>query len=155
MFNVKEKEYFVKIVCVTLNKTGKQGIICGVGKIPNLPSNILAINAIPHTWLFSKCAAVCHYGGASTSAAGFAAGIPSIIVPFSNDQFTWAHRSYDLGVGSYPIYKKELSSDKLAQAITYALSENVIERSKELGNSISGEDGAKHCAEVLTKLLRR
>jgi len=39
----------------------------------------------------------CHHGGAGTTAAGFAAGVPSIIVPFSNDQFAWAHRAYELG----------------------------------------------------------
>jgi sterol 3beta-glucosyltransferase len=155
MFNAKEKDNFVKIVCEALKQTGKRGIICGMGKIPDLPSNIIALDALPHTWLFSKCAAVCHHGGAGTSAAGFAAGVPSIIVPFSNDQFAWAHRSYDLGVGSYPIYKKQLSADKLTDAISYALSETVLENSTKLGNSISGEDGAKRCAEILTELLRR
>lgn len=58
-----------------------------MGEIIDLPQNIISIDAIPHTWLFPKCAAVCHHGGAGTSAASFAAGVPSIIIPFSNDQF--------------------------------------------------------------------
>jgi len=45
------------------------------------------------------------------------AGVPSIIIPFSNDQFAWAHRAYDLGVGSKPIPKKKLTSGNLAEQL--------------------------------------
>ena len=82
--------------------------------IENLPETIIAIGSIPHSWLFKRVSAVCHHGGAGTTAAGFKAGVPSIIIPFSNDQFAWAHRAYDLGVGSKPIYRKDLTADKLA-----------------------------------------
>ena len=34
------------------------------------------------------------------------ADVPSIIVPFSNNQFAWAHRAYDLGVGSKPTFRR-------------------------------------------------
>jgi len=70
---------------------------------------------------------------AGTTAAGFRAGVPSIIIPFSNDQFAWAHRSYDLGVGAKPISKKDLDTDNLAAAITYALSEPIVSNVKGLG----------------------
>lgn len=154
MFNEKEKEKFLEIIKASLEGTGRRAIICGMGKVENLPENILAIGAVPHTWLFKRCSAVCHHGGAGTSAAGFAAGVPSIIVPFSNDQFAWAHRSYDLGVGAKPIYKNELSAEKLKNAIDYALSEKVVSNAEKLGKNISTENGAAECVKIIADLIK-
>ncbi len=75
MFGEKDKDIFVETVAEALRRTGKRGIICGMGKFENLPTNILAIDEAPHSWLFPRCAAVCHHGGAGTTAAGFAAGV--------------------------------------------------------------------------------
>lgn len=124
-----------------------------MGNINNLPENIFAIDSIPHTWLFPKCLAVCHHGGAGTTAAGFAEGVPSIIIPFSNDQFAWAHCSYDIGVGAKPIYKEQLSAKKLVESINYALSDKVIKNSKQLGKNIASENGAKHCADIIVRMV--
>lgn len=99
-----------------LDICGKRGIISGMGNIENLPKNIIAVGSIPHTWLFEKVSVVCHHGGAGTTAAGFKASVPSVLVSFSNDQFAWAHRAYDPGVGSKPIYQKNLTADKLVSA---------------------------------------
>src|SRR5665647_3161645 len=67
--------------------------------IQNLPENMLAVESIPHTWLIERVSAVCHHGGAGTTALGFKAGVPSVIIPFSNDQFAWAHRAYSRILG--------------------------------------------------------
>ncbi|MEI7883825.1 MAG: glycosyltransferase [Clostridia bacterium] len=154
VFDSKHKVETVKIIIDALNISGKRGIICGMGDIQNLPDNLLAINSIPHSWLFERVSLVCHHGGAGTTAAGFKAGIPSIIIPFSNDQFAWAHRAYDLGVGSKPIYRKKLTSAKLASAILFALKDNVIKNAKTLGKNIATENGAKDCAKVIIESLQ-
>ncbi|KAL1110017.1 hypothetical protein AAG570_014181 [Ranatra chinensis] len=152
VFSSKDKDNYVKWVTEALENTGNRGIICGMGSIESLPSNILAIDSIPHTWLFPKCSAVCHHGGAGTSATGFAAGVPSIIVPFSNDQFAWAHRAFDIGVGSKPIYKKRLSTKRLSEAIDFSLSKEIVENARKLQENIASENGARDCAAVIVKL---
>jgi sterol 3beta-glucosyltransferase len=152
VFNVKDKDVFVTTVTEALHKTGRRGIISGMGRIDNLP-NVITIDSVPHTWLFPRCAAVCHHGGAGTSAAGFSAGVPSIIIPFSNDQFAWAHRSYDIGVGAKPIYKKQLSIDRLVEAIGYVLSDKVVANAKKLGEDISSENGARDCAAAICEIM--
>ncbi len=154
MFDSSHKEETIKIIIETLKLSGKRGIISGMGDIRNLPDNLLAIKSVPHSWLFERVSLVCHHGGAGTTAAGFKAGIPSIIIPFSNDQFAWAHRAYDLGVGSKPIYRKKLSSDKLASAIQFALSDEVIKNAQTLGKNIATENGAKDCAKIIIGSLR-
>lgn len=49
--------------------------------IYNLPDNLISVGSIPHTWLFEKVSVVCHHGGSGTTAAGFRAGVPSVIIP--------------------------------------------------------------------------
>ncbi len=153
VFDLKHKDETVSIITAALGKSGKRGIICGMGAIDNLPEHLLAINSIPHSWLFDRVSVVCHHGGAGTTAAGFKAGVPSIIIPFSNDQFAWAHRAYDLGVGSAPIYRKHLTADKLSSAIEFALQDEVIKNAKVLGNNIATENGAKACAKLIATCL--
>lgn len=155
MASLENHEGLTEMVVEAIIKSRKRGIICGMGRPSNLPKNIIAIDSIPHTWLFDRVSAVCHHGGAGTTAAGFKAGIPSIIVPFSNDQFAWAHRAYDLGVGAKPIPKKELSSDKLADAIKFALTDKIIAKARTLGHNIATENGAMECAKIIVKCLER
>ncbi len=154
VFDSRHKDETVKIIIDALNMVDRRGIICGMSDVQNLPGNLLAIDSIPHSWLFERVALVCHHGGAGTTAAGFKAGIPSIIIPFSNDQFAWAHRAYDLGVGSKPIYRKKLTSDKLASAIQFALRDDVINNAKTLGKNIATENGAKDCAKIIIESLK-
>lgn len=155
VFDSDEKDKIVRIIIDALKKCGKRGIISGMGKVDNLPDNIISVDGIPHTWLFEKVSLVCHHGGAGTTAAGFRAGVPSVIIPFSNDQFAWAHRAFDLGVGAKPIYKKDLTADKLAEGINYALNKDIIERAEMLSKNIALEDGALDCAKEIVDMLNR
>lgn len=155
VFDSDEKDKIVRIIIDALKKCGKRGIISGMGKVDNLPDNIISVDGIPHTWLFEKVSVVCHHGGAGTTAAGFRAGVPSVIIPFSNDQFAWAHRAFDLGVGAKPIYKKDLTADKLAEGINYALNKDIIERAEMLSKNIALEDGALDCAKKIVDILNR
>ncbi len=155
VFHSDQKDAFIKLIGEAMKKRGKRAVISGMGEIPGLPDNLLAIGSTPHSWLFPRVSAVCHHGGAGTTAAGFQAGIPSVIVPFSNDQFAWAHRAYDLGVGSAPVYKKNLTADRLAHAIEEALQENVIMRAKKLAQNIAKENGAADCAKIIESMLVR
>jgi UDP:flavonoid glycosyltransferase YjiC (YdhE family) len=44
------------------------------------PENVCLIGNCPHAWLFPKCSAAIHHGGAGTTAAALRAGIPSLVV---------------------------------------------------------------------------
>lgn len=155
VFNDEEKNKLVTLIIDALNKCNKRGIICGMGKIDNLPSNLIAVDNIPHTWLFKNISVVCHHGGAGTTAAGFNAGVPSVIIPFSNDQFAWAHRAYELGVSSKPIYKKDLTSYKLVEGINFALTKEIVNNAKILSKNIATENGAVDCAKVIARMINK
>jgi len=147
------KDEIVRLIVEALKKSGVRGIIGGLGMIDGLPGNVIAVDQSSHAWLFPRTAAVCHHGGAGTTAEGFRAGVPSVIIPFSNDQFAWAHRAYDLGVGAPSLPFKQLTADKLAESIEYALRPEVKARAEKLGGEIASENGAWACAEIIARLL--
>lgn len=153
VFDSKHKDETVHLITEALLKTGKRGILCGLGELKNLPETIFSVDSLPHSWLFQKVSLVCHHGGAGTTAAGFRAGLPSIIIPFSNDQFAWAHRAYDIGVGAAPIYRKALTTEKLVAAIDFALQDDIVMNSIALGAHIAEENGARDCAKIINNLL--
>lgn len=136
-----------------LRKLKKRGILSGLGQPKNLGSDMLVVDNVPHTWLFERVAAVCHHGGAGTSAAGFRAGVPSIIIPFSNDQFAWAHRAHDLGIGSTPLPKKSLTPDRLTAAFQEAFQPSIVQNAKAMGERIRSEHGASACAAIVSSTL--
>ncbi len=153
VFDSKHKDETVRLITAALLQTGKRGILCGLGALDNLPDTIFAVDSLPHSWLFQQVSLVCHHGGAGTTAAGFRAGVPSIIIPFSNDQFAWAHRAYDIGVGAAPIYRKKLTVEKLVAAINFALQDDIVMNAKDLGARIAEENGARDSAKIIDSLL--
>jgi sterol 3beta-glucosyltransferase len=141
-----------ELVVAAIVQSGKRAIIHGLGDQHHLPESIMAIDAVPHTWLFPRMAAVCHHGGAGTTAAGLSAGVPNIVVPFANDQFAWGHRVHDLGVGPAPIPRKKLTVANLAGAIAQTAQPRMQHAATQLGQRIAQESGAYQCAQVIAAI---
>ena len=155
-----------ELVIDALNRSGQRGILAtgwsGLTDIGNLPKEIFVLESAPHAWLFPRMSAVVHHGGAGTTAAGLRAGVPSILIPFSNDQFAWGRRVYELGVGSKPIPRKKLSAENLSAAIKAALTDEIRAAAKDLGSKIQSENGAAtaakiiiNCVDLNSNLLKR
>lgn len=119
----------------------------------NLPEEVFILESAPHSWLFPRMAAVVHHGGAGTTAAGLRAGVPSIIVPHSNDQFAWGRRVYELGVASRPIPRKSLTTEGLSAAIKFVLSKEMRKAAKDLGIKIQSENGTGRAAKIINDAL--
>jgi len=124
-----------------------------LGEGMNLPAEIKLIGAAPHDWLFPRCAAVCHHGGAGTTAAGLKAGCPTIIVPFFGDQPFWGNCVAQRGVGPTPIPNKELTAEKLRDAILFCVKPDVRQKAKEFGEKLRNEDGVKTAVEAFHRKL--
>lgn len=63
-----------------------------------LPRGMLAVERAPHSLLMPRCAAVAHQCGVGTLMAALRAGLPTLAVPYANDQPDNAHRIARLGV---------------------------------------------------------
>jgi UDP:flavonoid glycosyltransferase YjiC (YdhE family) len=100
-------------------------------------------------------AAVVHHGGVGTTAAGLAAGVPSIVTPFFADQPFWGQRVYELGVGPRPIARKRLTVDNLTEAIGHAVADEAMQkRASELGARIRAEHGIAQAVTLIERMNR-
>lgn len=107
-----------------------------------IPDNVHLLGNCPHDWLFPRCAAVVHHGGAGTTAAGISCGKPTVIVPFFGDQPFWGAMVHKSGAGPAPIPHEQLTAEGLAAAITVALNDETKIKAEELGACIKSESGA-------------
>jgi sterol 3beta-glucosyltransferase len=119
-----------------------------------LPDSVMAIDEVPHDLLFPHVAAVVHHGGAGTTGAAAAAGRPQVICPFVADQPFWGRRMHALGVAPAPIHQNHLTAERLAAALTHAVTDAAIcHTAAELGTRISTEHGAAAAVDRLEALV--
>jgi len=125
-----------------------------LAKSVTLPESVFAIDAVPHDWLFPQLAAAVHHGGSGTTAAAFRAGIPSVVVPFALDQPFWGWRVSELGAGPPALPPKQLTAERLAQAINTAVTDTTIRhRATALGEQIRAEDGVAQAVALFHHYL--
>ncbi|CAA0821229.1 Sterol 3-beta-glucosyltransferase UGT80A2 [Striga hermonthica] len=79
----EEPGKMTQIIVEALEITGQRGIINkgwgGLGNLAEPKDFIYSLDNCPHDWLFTRCAAVVHHGGAGTTAAGLKAAIISLL----------------------------------------------------------------------------
>eukprot|EP01004_Peranema_trichophorum_P002802 NODE_1832_length_1787_cov_46.685697_g1552_i0.p1 GENE.NODE_1832_length_1787_cov_46.685697_g1552_i0~~NODE_1832_length_1787_cov_46.685697_g1552_i0.p1 ORF type:complete len:540 (+),score=118.52 NODE_1832_length_1787_cov_46.685697_g1552_i0:66-1622(+) len=143
---VEDPSSLSKLVVEAVQKANVRCILhqgwAKLGQGMTLDENIFSLaDAVPHDWLFPRCSAVCHHGGAGTTAAGLRFGKPTIIVPFFGDQFFWGERVSALQVGPRPIPRRSLTVQLFADAISYCYQEFVVINAQELAKHIEAEDG--------------
>ncbi|KAL7410756.1 hypothetical protein BDY24DRAFT_398395 [Mrakia frigida] len=109
----------------------------------SIPDNVFILGNVPHDWLFTKVSAVCHHGGAGTTAIGLLNGRPTIVVPFFGDQQFWGDMVAKAGGGPAPIHSKTLNSSNLAEAINFVMTESAQKAARKMGEQIRAEDGVE------------
>jgi sterol 3beta-glucosyltransferase len=153
----RDPEGTAAIVLGALARTKQRAILqSGWGglRADNVPENVFVTGSVPHSWLFPRVAAVVHHGGAGTTAAGLRAGVPTTVVPFFGDQPFWGERVHDLGVGTAPIPRKQLTADRLTGAILDAVGDSKMrDNAAELGAKIRAEDGIGNAARHIAGML--
>jgi vancomycin aglycone glucosyltransferase len=107
----------------------------------------LAMGDVSYDLLFPRVAAVVHHGGAGTTAAAARAGIPQVITPIGGDQFYWANRIVDLGLGATTQHAT-MTEESLTAALREALQPSVEVRARTLAGQVR-RDGAEVAARRL------
>jgi vancomycin aglycone glucosyltransferase len=108
----------------------------------------LSIGDVNHEKLFPRVSAIVHHGGAGTTTTSARAGIPQVIIPHNYDQFYWAHRVQQLGVGVSGPIRDELTVETLVPALRECLQPETAARAQALASHIE-RHGAQIAAERL------
>lgn len=138
-----------KIIRGAIQKSGQRAIISkgwgglGTDGLDN-QEEIFLLGNCPHDWLFQYVSCVVHHGGAGTTATGLKFGRPTVVVPFFGDQPFWGGIIAREGVGPSPIPYKNLTMDKLANAISEALKPSSRQKAHEVSEIIQRETGVEN-----------
>ncbi|KAI1375834.1 hypothetical protein F4677DRAFT_445996 [Hypoxylon crocopeplum] len=153
---VDDPQALTRLIFEALRLAGVRGIVSkgwgGIGA-GDVPDNVYLVGDCPHDWLFAHVSCVVHHGGAGTTAAGLAAGCPTIVVPFFGDQPFWGQMIARAGAGPTPVPFKKITAEILAESITFALRPEVQAAAKEVATQIAEEDGATSTARDFQERL--
>lgn len=117
---------------------------------------VTVVGDVDHRWLFPRCAAVIHHGGAGTTHSALAAGVPSAIISHGFDQPFHGRRLHELGVGPAPLTRRGLTVPVLAQLLRDITRgpgrQQYVERAAVIGAAVRAENGTAVAADVLERL---
>lgn len=97
--------------------------------------------------------AVCHHGGAGTTATGLLAGKPTIIVPFFGDQFFWGNVVEKNGAGPFPVPGKDLTTEDLVKALEFVREPETKAAAERIRDAMLKEHGCDEAVRAFHALL--
>ncbi|WP_078280957.1 glycosyltransferase [Mycobacteroides franklinii] len=100
---VESAEKTLAMISAACEELGERALVCAAGSdFGDTPysENIKIVSAMNYSAAFPECRAVVHHGGTGTTAAGFRAGVPTLILSTDLDQTLWGVRVKRLKVGT-------------------------------------------------------
>jgi sterol 3beta-glucosyltransferase len=153
-----ERAEMTRVVTEAMSRTGQRAILHrGWSELGDraMAESILVVDDVPHEWLFPRCTALVHHGGAGTTASGLRAGLPAVVVPFFGDQFFWAWRVHELGAGPHWIPRKRLTAQRLAAAVHQAVHDaGMRAAARAISARIRSEDGVGRGVSLIEEFAR-
>jgi sterol 3beta-glucosyltransferase len=141
----------IEEVCAELGARALVG--AGWSDLPDRQrERLLVVGAIDHDAILPRCKAAVHHGGAGTTAASLAAGVPTVICSMFGDQALWGQRVVALGVGATLPFQR-FNPTCLVEALRYATTHDVIERARRLGAELRAVDGRSRTADKILDAL--
>ena len=142
-----------QITLAAVQQAGVRAIIQGWDEAMrqlSIPPTVFHAGSIPHDWLLPRAGGLVHHGGFGTTAAGFRAGIPMLVIPHIIDQFIWGNQVAQLGVGPQPIPRPKLTAENLAAALRAMQTPEMRRKAADLGASIRAEpDGVAEAVRLI------
>jgi vancomycin aglycone glucosyltransferase len=115
--------------------------------------DVLVAATLPHGRVLPRVAAAIHHGGAGTTTAVARAGVPQVILPHILDQFFWARRVAELGIGPPAIPVDLVTADVLAERVEAAVADpSIRSRAAALAPGIRARNGAADAVPHLERV---
>lgn len=130
---------------------GAEGVTRLSGK---MSTNVLIVDAAPHSQLFPKAAVIVQPCGIGTLGQALSAGRPILAVPFAHDQPDNAHRVEQLGVARV-VYPPQYRAQRVAQELRRLLDQAEYGRgASEVAAKVRAEDGATAACNAIEEQLQ-
>ena len=125
-----------------------------LGRTLDAGDDLLVARALPHALVLPRVAAAVHHGGAGTTTAAARAGVPQIVLPHILDQFYWAHRVAQLGLGPRALPVDLATADILAERLDAAIEDpRYAGRAAAFAERIGDRDGTADAVTHLEQLV--
>jgi UDP:flavonoid glycosyltransferase YjiC (YdhE family) len=119
-----------------------------------LPEGVAAFDYAPYGEVLPRACCVVHQGGVGTTGQGMRAGVPTLVVPFSHDQFDNGARVARTGAGRM-LPRSKYNAESAAKQLRLMLNdESYAMRAAEVGRRVRAEDGASAAADSIEEVLR-
>lgn len=142
-----------ELLVAAVKKIGVRAIFIGWEKelkSMDLTESIFVCEPTPFDWLLHKTSAIVHHGGFGTTSTAFSVGIPSLVIPHLVDQFNWAQKVFELGVGPKPIPRSKLKFETFISALEELIgNEDYKEGARKLSDQIKSEDGIGNAINLI------
>jgi len=113
-----------------------------------IDDRVFVVGACSHAWLFPRCAAVVHHGGAGTVHAALAAGVPQVVCSVFSDQPFWGSLVEARGLGAHLPFR-QLDAGRLVAAASTALTPACATTARSVAAQVATEPGASGAAAHL------
>ncbi len=142
---VRDPRAAVTLIAGVARRAGVRAVVnAGWGGLAALDpddADITGVGPVDHDALLARCRAAVHHGGAGTTYASLAAGLPTVVCSVFADQPFWGARVERLGVGS-ALRFADLDADRLEAALRTALDAGTVSRAAALGETLRGRPSA-------------
>lgn len=144
------------IVLSSLEQTGQRGVLSVGWSGLEARENTDAVHFLrdaPHDWLFPRCRAIVHHGGAGTTHGGLRHGRPSLICPYFGDQPFWGRSVAALGAGPKPLPIRSLTVYSLTRALSELEENRYAKAARGVAQCMSDENGTATAADLIERVL--
>lgn len=149
-------EQSIRLMTAAANSAGHRAIVHTTS--PRYPENtekdgIYFVCKVPHERVFPHCSAVVHHGGAGTTHTAARCGCPSVVLPLSDEQFSWGMSLYRCGVAPRPLWLRKANQERLAERIrTVENAPKIRERAAALADQMQNEHGVHRAVRYIERV---
>jgi vancomycin aglycone glucosyltransferase len=153
--SIRAPDDLSRVMIQTARALGRRAIIlrgwADLSLVDNEP-DCLAIGEVNHQALFKRVAAIVHHGGAGTTTAATRGGAPQVVIPQHYDQYYWAKRVQQLGIGTMHTPATP-TADSLTSCLEQALQPDVATRARSIATAVRSDGTQVAAQRLITTVL--
>ncbi|WP_431473359.1 glycosyltransferase [Ornithinimicrobium sp. W1665] len=134
-------------------RTGRPVVMQIPGARTGARGTVFVVGEVDHRALLPRVVAVAHHGGAGTTHAATAAGLPQVVVPHLGDQAHFARQVHRAGVGPAPLRPVLATARTVADRLEQALADPAYgRRARAAAQLMASEDGLGATAQIVREM---